>query len=690
MRVIRVVFLLLILAGLFLSACRPEPLIEVTPVPPTPTYEAALATDTPGPTETPAATETVPPTETPEPVTPATFEEDSCPFELPSGQVEGVDVECGYLVVPENRAEPAGRMIRIAVAIFRYTNGRPEPDPIIYLEGGPGGSALEFINLSFDTRYEPVFAARRDIIVFDQRGVGFSEPALDCPEYVELGVELLNNEIDGREYTAEEMYVLSGEALAACAEDLRSVADLTQYNSNTSAADVNDLRRALGYEQVNLWGISYGTRLALEVMRDYPAAVRSVVLDSVVPPDIDVFEETPLNAKRAFDLLFDGCAANADCSQAYPNLREVFFETVERLNAEPAQFITNDPLAFESYDTIMDGDSLVSLVFNFLYDTDIITLLPQIISETSEGDYSKIGSLLGALIATRESSSDGMNMAVNCHEEYPFSSEAEYDANVAQVPELAGWFEFSSTRQNFVSCPVNWQAGQADASENQAVNSDIPTLVMSGEYDPITPPAYGERAAETLVNSFAFTYPGVGHGSSTVEGCPNQMFLDFIKDPTTAPDSTCIMGMDGPAFAVPLEAVPVELESFSSSLMNIQGVVPVGWEEVNTGVYARNSNALDAAVVLAQSAPASVQQLLASFTQQLELPEVPQAVGTRQANDLTWTMYSFEVQGLKIDMALAERGGQGMVVLLQSDPKERDKLFEEAFLPMVEALRPRR
>ncbi|NIV33457.1 MAG: alpha/beta fold hydrolase, partial [Anaerolineae bacterium] len=327
-----------------------------TPVSPTDTPEP---TAMPQPTVTPTPEPTDTPSPTPAPV--AVFEDAACPFDLPEGQEEGETVECGYLVVPEDRSNPEGRKLRLAVAIFHHPDGDPEPDPVIYLEGGPGGSALEFVDLGFEDQSAPVFAANRDLILFDQRGVGLSEPALDCPGLTELGIELLDNEIDGRVLTYREMDDLHLETALACEEDLHEIADLTAYNTIASAADVDDLRRALGYDQVNLWGISYGTRLALGIMRDYPDGVRSVVIDSVFPPDVESEVEAPANMDRALDLLLDSCAADEGCDSAYPDLRGVLFGMVDRLNEEPAAFPVSDLLTGDRYDAVMSGDDLLGL-----------------------------------------------------------------------------------------------------------------------------------------------------------------------------------------------------------------------------------------------------------------------------------------------------------------------------------------
>ncbi len=664
-----------------IASCGPTP----TATPPLPTQTVEVQpTDTIAPTPTPAPTNTPEPT----PATAARFEKASCPFDLPAGVVEGETIECGYLLVPEDRAQAASRTIRLAVAIIHPQGGASEPDPILFLTGGPGGSTLEGLSLTF-SKLEPLLKARRDLILFDQRGVGRSEPALDCPKLNELNLELLDYELDGKQYTDAEIAELNRQTLLDCAASLSQIADLSAYNSAASAADVNDLRQALGYDQVNLWGVSYGTRLALEVMRDYPQGIRSVVLDSVYPPDINLYVAAPANADRAFDLFFAGCAADQACNAAYPDLRTLFFDTVDRLNATPASLTITDATTGKSYDAVMNGDSLVGLLFQLLYETDIIPALPKLISDASQGQYSMIELILSSLLAQQEFVSIGMQFSVQCNEELSFSSLADLEEAIAQHPELAQFFEYSVVGKFAFQVCEGWNSGRADPIANEAVSSDLPTLIITGEYDPITPPDFGRHVAQTLPNSFFFEYPGMGHGVSLIAGCPTDMMIAFFQDPTTAPDSTCIEEMGGPQWVVPAEgAETIVMEPFTNKQMGIQGVVPAGWTEVNAGVYARRSSALDAAVVIAQGAPMSAPDLLGLLVRQLGLKEPPASVGEREANGLTWNLYAVTVQGLSVDFALAESEGLGLIVLLQSAPEEHDFLYQAVFLPVIDALTP--
>ncbi len=617
------------------------------------------------------------------------FEEAPCPFELPPGQVEGKTVDCGYLVVPEARSDPAGRTIRLAVASFHPPGGASEADPIVYLVGGPGASLLKLLYLSFDTAFAPVLAANRDFIVFDQRGVGFSEPALDCPETVALGLELLDEELEGKHLTEEEMDKLFGESFVACAQDLSAVANLSAYNTAASAADVNDLRRAMGYDQINLWAGSYGTRLALGVMRDYPEGLRCVVLDSTYPPDADMFLESPANLERSLNLLFSACAADSACDAAFPDLHQVFFDAVRQLDEDPVETEITNPLTKESYAALLDGETLLALVFQLLYETDVLPLLPQLIYEVSAGRLDTANRIRGALLAQSTMSSRGMWFSVQCNEEVSFSSMEQFEAVLLDYPELAEFLRDSIVGEVTYDVCTFWDAGQAAAVENEPVHSDVPTLVMQGEYDPITPPAWGRRAAETLSSGYFFEYPGVGHGASTVEGCPYDMLIAFLDDPAAVPDSSCIARMEGIQFVVPTGAVEsVAMEPFASELKGLRGVAPAGWTEVGPGAYARQASALDETALIVDVAPITVDELFAVLSRQLGFDPGLERLAREEVGQFTWDLYRFEVQGLVGDLALAEDGGSAYMVLLISEPDERDVLYEQVFRPALEALAP--
>jgi hypothetical protein len=210
---------------------------------------------------------------------------------------------------------------------------------------------------------------------------------------------------------------------------------------------------------------------------------------------------------------------------------------------------------------------------------------------------------------------------------------------------------------------------------------------MAGEYDPITPPAWGQRAAQTLTRSYFFEYPGVGHGASVVSGCPQDMMIAFLGDPGRAPDDACMAEMSPPRFVVSGAGVgPVEMQPFTNEQMGIRGLAPAGWSQASPGTYVRGSSALDSTALIQQALPLSAKILLDLLVAQLGPDETPPGVGERQANGLNWALYNLEVEGVSVDIALAEGDGLALLVMMQSEPDEREALYEAVFLPAVDAL----
>ena len=458
----------------------------------------------------------------------------ACPYDIPWGPI----IECGYLTVPENRSDPDSRDIRLAVAIAKSTSPDPRPDPIVYLDGGPGASTIETLSLVYDGFFAP-FATERDVVLFDQRGIGESKPALDCPGLDNAFLESVQRDIRG-----EQLRSLITASLTACKRDLDAAGvDLAAYNSAESAADLNDLRQALGIEEWNLYGISYGTRLALTVMRDHPQNIRSVILDSSYPPQADLYAELLSNADRAFDKLFTGCAADAACNAAYPDLERIFFEVVDGLNYEPAELEVYHYAMDKTIEAKMNGDLFLRAIFSTLYSTSIIPILPALIYSAHDGDTEGLTPLIGDLFFTYDTISSGMHFSVECREEFPFGSAEGYLAAIDEYPDLRHGLDLP-----IIDICELWDVPPADPIENEPVVSDIPTLILAGEYDPITPPRWGEQVAQDLSRGYFFTFPGVGHGASVADICPLEMTFAFLSDPSVRPDSSCIESMNGPYF----------------------------------------------------------------------------------------------------------------------------------------------
>jgi pimeloyl-ACP methyl ester carboxylesterase len=394
----------------------------------------------------------------------------------------------------------------------------------------------------------------RDLVVFDQRGTGLARPSLACPELTaveqaDADVEIPNPEGLEPLSTPDELDAHL-RAFAACRERLvQQGVNLAAYTSATNAADVHDVVRALGYEHVNLWGFSYGSRLALTVMRDFPQIVRSVVIDGVVPLDVFFLGDVQRNAARAFDRLFERCAWDVVCNAAYPHLAERFYALVRRLEAAPAVVTVTDHRTGQREERLMVGRDVVGLIHRQLYRTEQIPLLPALIHEWADGSYASIAELLSPSAAVPPGAPEfgfGMNLSVNCADMSGLGSPETMAAAVAAVrPEIA----LGVTERYFERCAV-WDVPGASPAQQQPLRSDVPTLVLSGEFDPITPPAYGQHAAATLTQRFVYTLPGTGHGAGQTP-CGLAIMRAFWNAPTRHPDVSCIDTLTGPQWVLP-------------------------------------------------------------------------------------------------------------------------------------------
>ena len=448
------------------------------------------------------------------------FQTTSCPFKLAAGVVEGKDVRCGYLTVPEDHNRPQGQTIKLAVAIFKASYSNPAADPVVDLQGGPGTQLLATLGPVLTPSNIPNFTpGDRDLILLDQRGVGYSQPSLGCQV---------------------------NETLLACHDRLvRQGINLSDYTTIQNAEDVHDLVLALGYHQVNLYGISYGTRLALTVMRLFPSDIRSAVLDSTSPPQVDIDTGFPAATQRAFDTLFRGCAANPTCNQNYPHLQTVFVHLVSELNQYPATVQMTNPQTGKPARAVLTGDDVVNGLRNALYETALIPKLPKVIYQLANHDY-----LAGAAVSevaniALGSDSVGMFYSVECSES-TLTPQAMPAAVQMVEPETRHYF-LTALQADYANCQ-RWNVQPVEAVQWQPVTSAIPTLILAGEYDPATAPAYGMLAARTLSRSFFFLFPGTGHGVVGRNFCATRLLHTFVERPTEKPDTTCMSGVGEPIF----------------------------------------------------------------------------------------------------------------------------------------------
>jgi len=657
---------------------------------PSPTEVTRPAAETETPSEAaqePAATDTAPPpptsTLTPSPRSPAApvFEAAPCPFVAPSSAA----IDCGYVVVPADHARPGDRELILSVVVFRDGSADHQPDPLVLLAGGPGekvaGRAVDV------AQFVAAFAPNRDIVIYDQRGVGSSEPALECPEVLDAAFDMLDE--------TDPTVALKGqyEAVIACRDRLVAEGyDLSLYTTAQSASDVAAIARALGYEQVNLYGGSYGSFLAQAAMRQSPDVIRSVVLESVWPLDVSFVVEYPAKTARTTLRLLADCAADDACSNAYPAIESTLYEVIDRLNSEPVPITVTNPLSGESYPAVLTGDGVYGILVSTFYQTRLLPALPQAIYDVHSGDYTLMTQLSGARLLLFDLVTRGMQYSVLCSEDLAGRSSDEYLEQVETLPEpLRGRADPEQAIQYgiFGICE-EWPVVEAHASFKEPLVSDIPTLIVTGEYDGITPPEYARRVAEGLTNGHLVEVPGAGHDGEMVSGCVQGIVTAFVEDPSAELDISCVEAIPPLVFDVPSEPDAVVLVSWTNEGLGLVGVVPSGWQEVQPGILVRGRSALDPVAMQLASAPGNPDGILAAIAGQLGLDAEPEVVSQREVNDLAWSLYELEVGHVYRYLALAVSDGTTLMVIVRYDVDEAGTIYAEVFIPVLEALTLRR
>lgn len=445
-----------------------------------------------------------------------------------------VKVTCSYLVVPEDRTKDNGRMVKLAVARLHSKATTPLPDPVVDLHGGPGGDGLSGIEGWSDAQ----FLEQRDMILYDQRGSGLSVPSLDCPEVNEAILERFTK-TDSYEAELEERRT----AVKACRDRLvADGVDLNQYDSEVSATDLDDLRKAMKVDKWNLLGVSYGTRLALTTMRSYPDGIRSVLLDSVYPTTVGGSQRQIDSGQRALDQLAQGCNENAKCKQANGDLSATLQKAYETLNSKPYSGQVDLGQPNGTIDLNINGDDAIGGLFTALYDHTLIPALPGIIKQISDGNYAIIPAIAQQGIPFATQFAEGAAMSIDCAD----SGAVDPEGTKKAVADPGQWAVVVG-ESSMTYCDI-WDVEPLPASFNEPVVSDLPALVLAGTYDPVTPPADSKAAYEALTNATFGEVDGIGHGAISSNECAYDVYRAFVADPTQKPDTSCIPKQPPPAF----------------------------------------------------------------------------------------------------------------------------------------------
>ena len=444
------------------------------------------------------------------------------PCKHPAGPSDGY---CGTLDVFENRDAKTGRKIPLKIIVFPALKRSAAKDPLFFLAGGPGQGAASIAASARDA-FRRV-AADRDLVFVDQRGTGKSNP-LECKP----------DNPDDDSYDDETKAVA---LLRACMEKLQAKADLTQYTTTIAMDDLDDVRRHLGYDKINLYGGSYGTRAAIVYARRHTAHTRAVVLDGVAPTDMRLPLFMARDGQRALGLLFRDCAADKACNARFPNLPE----RLEKLLAAPARKIKYiHPRTGAEKEGEVKRIVLGGILFSALYSPKTASLVPLLIEQAEKGTYTGFFALGAAFDPASNSIAQGMHFSVVCAEDAPRIDPGSIER------ETANTFLKSEMADIRLKACQFWPKGKVDPDYYANTPIQLPALILSGELDPVTPPVWGQQIASSWTNTRHLTVPATGHGAVSA-GCVPKLIAQFLNDPNPANlNPACIEQVKRPPFVL--------------------------------------------------------------------------------------------------------------------------------------------
>jgi len=453
--------------------------------------------------------------------------------------------DCGWLIVPEDWNRPEGTKIKLPVVFFRALNPDTSLAPIIYLAGGPGGHPLGDDGKYMDSwrRWIDNDFPGRSMVVFDQRGTGLGVPNLNCEEaqVPEIWWHITKDPDEPNNVPAQ-----VHAAFKICMERHRSAGrQLAAFNTIQSATDVEALRQTLQLDEVILYGLSYGTRLALTVMKHYPEYIKSAVLDSVYPPQVEAVWNDAAAFSAVLDRLFDACQQYKDCALAYPDLRGRLLRALDKLSQQPVIVEINSNQGFETLPVHVDGHTFLSVLRGEMYHIARLPNLAVLISGVAQGEYWRLKQHIenSAYGHFPSSYTMGANLTISCNDDAGFVRPKP----VKRDDKLHAYLqEFVTRFDDYPYCEF-WKIDPATQNRT-AVGSDIPTLILAGGLDPATTIEHARAAAKTLPNSYLFEFPAYGHVQLRSNPCAWEIFDAFLEDPMVRPDPACVAKPRMPAF----------------------------------------------------------------------------------------------------------------------------------------------
>jgi pimeloyl-ACP methyl ester carboxylesterase len=445
-------------------------------------------------------------------------------------RLPGIDEEvlCGKLTVFENRETRAGQTINLNVIVLPALDPKNKTEPLFELAGGPGVAATSAAGFYANEGRE--YRRKHDIVLVDQRGTGKSKPLTANPK-----------KKTPQDYFTE-MYPV--DYVKNLRRGLETHADLTQYTTSIAMDDLDDVRSWLGYERINLFGLSYGSRAVLVYMRQHPEHVHCATIMGVAPTYLKMPLYHSQAANRAMDLLLAECDSDSICHQAFPQIRLEWQNLLSQLGREPARVEYSPPDKGPNVIVEIQRDIFAEKVRNWMYGRDTAKQIPFLVHQAAQGDF---GPFLKAAISPSipDFIADGMYLSVTCAEDTPFIDQAEA-TKLNEGNPFGNYRVFQQSR----ACSL-WPHGRIPGNYHDPVSSNVPVLIFSGKMDPVTPPQRGDEVAKYLVNSRHVVIPQAGHGLDGLSdaSCVDRIILEFMDTGSAQNlDTSCVERMVAPAF----------------------------------------------------------------------------------------------------------------------------------------------
>lgn len=461
------------------------------------------------------------------------FKEAPCPFSLPEGLVLGENFKFGYVTVPELHEKYNGKTLQLAVAIFPSYNEKHAPDPVVMNTSGPGKSNMDNFVPQIAAQLGEVILPDRDIVIIELRGLRYSKPFLMCKEVFEARKSMMEKNLN-----AEETKTIIRKAMKASHDRfVREGVNLSAFNNIETAADIAMIMTGLGYDKFNIVGSSAGTLVAHHVIRDYPERIRCAIMDAGLPIDSTILRDMVPNFIQVLQRYFEECNNDPACKSAYPDLEKRFLNLLDSLNQNPVTIPISDPETGKEINYVFNGYHMAGYVSMSMYYT---TQIPYIIDKIIAGDYSDIKGYAGSML-TPNYFANGLGHTI-------FLSEAgNYSYSDIKIDPAYSTFAKGVTSSGMggeyeLDVKDIWNISKIDSERIQYQKQyNVPVLVLNGMYDPAIPPKYDAVMKKHLNNCYIFRFDGVPHSAfDNATECVLPMVLEFLKDPTKAPDSSCM------------------------------------------------------------------------------------------------------------------------------------------------------